>query len=44
MSSYIIYGTAVCLLFAYVCASGWEGLDIWATAPSKPTGPNIYHK
>jgi hypothetical protein len=41
---YLVYGTLVCLLFAYAAHTGWRVTDSLKSGKWGPRGHGIYHK
>ena len=42
--AFIVYGTAICLIFGYASYSGWTVSDSVKSGKWGPQGQNAYHK
>ena len=42
--AFIVYGTGICLLFAYASYTGWIVSDSVKTGKWDPRGQSAYHK
>jgi hypothetical protein len=41
---FIVYGTAICLLFGYASYNGWNVTDSIKAGKWTPHGHSVYHK